>query len=292
MNAPELKPDSGRKLFYGLFIFPLVILAGMIVMVLTAVLLTHEKETPESLLTAIKTGSERKRWQKASELSNELNRLPRGYRDAALGREIVAMLGDSKTYDAKTRAYLAVALGHFDGQPEAEAALRRALDDADPEVQFYAIWTLGLVGARSAAPEILPFLKSDRSELRVNAAYVLGALGAREAVPALRPLVEDPVDDVRWNAALALARLGDASGLTVLTRMTDRRELETSRRMAEPEIENLMTNAIKGLALIPGPESIKILQTLAREDRNLRVRQAAMDAMQFQKKPDSGKIEN
>ena len=77
-ETPSLtpKPASGRKLFYGLFIFPLIIAVGMAVLLCTVVLLTKEAETPESLITAIKTGAPSKRWQKAFELSNEINQGP------------------------------------------------------------------------------------------------------------------------------------------------------------------------------------------------------------------------
>src|SRR3989338_1910422 len=155
----EAKPNQGRKLFYGLFIFPLLILAGMILMVCSVVLLTYEKETPESLIEAIKIGSERKRWQKASELSNELNRRKPGARDERLQSDLTGMLADKKTYDPKTRAYLAMALGHFPGQ-RSESALINALSDESDEVRFYALWTLGRLGSRAAAPKVLPFLDS------------------------------------------------------------------------------------------------------------------------------------
>jgi HEAT repeat protein len=257
-------------------------------MVLAAVLLTHEKETPESLVAAIKTGSERKRWQKASELSNELNRRGQGIRDKALLGEIASMLADSKAFDPKTRSYMAMALARFD-DPDAVRALVAALEDPSDDVRFYAIWSLGSMGAKDAAPAILPSLESPKKELRVNAAYVLGALGAREAAPELKNLVADPDDDVRWNAALALARLGDASGEGVLREMLDRGRYKP-KKMDEDAIERAMANAAKGLALIGDAESIKILRSVADSDPNLRVRQAAMDALNYRNAGDSGKI--
>lgn len=278
MNAPDPKPNSGRKLFYGLFVFPLLILAGMIVMVCSVILLTNEHETPESLVAAIKKAPDRKRWQKASELSNELNRLKPGPRDEALMAEIAGILRDPKNYDAKTRAYMAMALGRFG--PSAVGTLRETLDDPEPEVRFFALWALGTLRAKETAPDVARFLYDDRPELRVNAAYVLGAIGDPTQAPPLRPLLGDPVADVRWNAALALARLGDDSGWKVLVSMLDRSELASSG-MDEAKIETAMINAIKGLALIRRPESVKILGSLARDEKNLRVRQAAMEAVKL-----------
>lgn len=286
-NAPA--PNQGRKLFYGLFVFPLIILMGMIVMVCAVVLLTHESDSPESLIAGIKTGSARSRWQKASELSNELNRRPAGIRDRALLNEMISILQDRARYDAKTRAYMTQAISRFD-LPEARETLRQALGDSDTDVQFYALWALGSLGDKAAVPQILPFLKSDREDLRVNAAYVLGALGDPQAVPALRPLLGDSSTDVRWNTALALARLGDGSGLAVLTGMLDRESLRRMHQLDDARIEELMTSAIKGLALIHRPESIKILESLSKEDQSLKVRQAAMDAIQFQKQQPAAKV--
>lgn len=279
MNTPEPKTNSGRKLFYGLFVFPLLIVIGMIVMVCSVILLTDEQETPEALVAAIKKAPERKRWQKASELSNELNRKkPEGPRSEALMAEIDRILGDASRYDSKTRAYMAMALSRFG--PEAVPSLRRSLRDADREVQFYSLWALGTLQAREAAPDIAAFLASDSPELRTNAAYVLGAIGDASQAPALRAALADPSVDVRWNAALALARLGDDAGRDVLASMLKREEL-ASLGMDEPAIERAMINAIKGLALIRRPESVKILEFIARGEENLRVRQAAMEALRI-----------
>jgi len=278
VSAP--KPESGRKLFYGLFIFPLLILAGMIIMVVAAVVLTHEQETPEALVAAIKTGSERKRWQKAGELANELNRRKEGLRDEALLGEVLAMFADRKGFDERTRAYLALALARFD-DPVVSRTLRQAVREESGEVRFYALWALGTVGDRSAAPDILPLLTGKDEDLRVTAAYVLGALGDPAAVPELTARLGDPSVDMRWNAALALARLGDAGGRDVLEKMADRRVLREEHGLDAAHIESVMLNAIKGLALIPKPESIKILKSLSREDESLKVRQAALDAVRF-----------
>ncbi len=290
MSDQTPKPDSGRKLFFGLFVFPLVIVAGMIAMVLTIVLLTHEDETPESLVAAIKTGSERKRWQKASELSNELNRRKPGPRDAALARDMILMLGDAARYDAKTRSYMAAALGHFKGEDGVEEALRRALSaDADSEVRFYALWSIGTIGSKAAIPDILSLLRSGDEAVRVNAVYVLGAIGDPSSTGPLRVMLDDAALDVRWNAALSLARLGDPSGFPVLVAMLDRSQLE-GKSLPEDRVERVMINAVKGLALIPGADSIKILESVSRGEKNLRVRQAAMDALAYQKNQDSGKM--
>lgn len=249
MNAPEAppKPNTGRKLFFGLFVFPLLIAVGMAVLLCTVVFLTNERETPETLITAIKTGSPSKRWQKAFELSNELNRRKENIRSEGLLNEMIHILGDAGRYDAKTRGYIAMALGHFDNTVSRNA-LTGALSDPSEDVQLYALWALGDAKAGSAVPAILPFLKNEKESLRKTAAYVLGAIASAEAAPDLRLLLDDKVADVRWNAALALARLDDGSGLPVLLEMLDREGLAAAWRMNDAEIETVMINAIRGIA--------------------------------------------
>ena len=274
-------PNSKRKLFFGLFIFPLVIAVGMAVLLCSVVLMTHEKETPEALIASIKKSSPSKRWQKAFELSNELNRKRTELRDKSTMNEIVQILEDGQNYDPKTRGYMAIALTHFDA-PEAMASLRKTLVSADDELRLYILWSLGVLRDTSAAPDVESFLKSDSADMRKTAAYVLGVLGLDTSRVALRDLLNDPVSDVRWNAALALARLHDDAGAEILMKMLERQELSSQKDMGEDQIEAVMTNAAKGLALIHKPESIKILELVSRHDKNMKVRQAALRALDFQ----------
>ncbi len=277
VDTESSSPDSGRKLFFGLFIFPLLITVGMAALLCTVVLMTHEKETPESLIVALKKSAPSKRWQKAFELSNEINRHP-GQQSGSVSREMVEVLRGSDDFDAKTRSYMALALSH-DPSQEAFSALKDALKDPEEEVRVHAIWSLGLAGKTEAADAIEKELTDGSSEVRKTAAYVLGGLGYSVSVPALERALEDPVADVRWNAALALARLGNAKGYDILLSMLEREKLSKEMNLDETQIESVMVNAMRGLALIPKPESIKILRTISKGDRNLRVRQASLDSL-------------
>lgn len=267
-----------RKLFFGLFIFPLLIAVGMILLLSSVVFLTNEKETPESLITAIKTGSESKRWQKAYELSNELNSSARSIRSQGLVREMLSIFNDTQHYDAKTRGYMALALSHFN-EPEIIKALTDALDESELDIQIFCLWSLGVLEAKGSAPKIAPLLQSDRPELRKMAAYVLGIVGGKENVRNLEPLLNDPDADIRWNSALSLARLGNDAGINILIKMLDRDYLQTESVKDEAQIQQIMINATKGLALIKNEKSIKILEFVAKNEKNLKVRQAAIEAI-------------
>lgn len=274
----EPVPNAQRKLFFGLFIFPLLIAVGMAVLLCTVVFLTHESETPESLIAAIKTGAPSKRWQKAFELSNELNRDSGAIRGKSVMREIIHILGDGTRYDPKTRGFMAVALAHFK-ELEAEEALRKILAEGEEEqVVLYALWALGTLNARQSLGDIAPFLKSENAGLRKMAAYVVGALEGKGEAPALRGLLEDPVRDVQWNAAIALARLGDASGRDVILKMLERPAAEAGD-LPETEVEKIMINAIRALGLIKDARSEDALRNISKTDKSLKVRQAALEAL-------------
>lgn len=267
-----------RKLFFGLFIFPLLVAVGMALLLCTVVFLTHEDETPESLITAIKTGSPSKRWQKAFELSNELNRRPEMIRQRGVMKEILHILSDPERYDAKTRSYMAMALSRFQ-EPEAVAAVRERLFKEEPEVQLHLIWALGNLNAREAAPDVEAFFQNENPDLRRMAVYISGILGSPDTAGKLKPLLKDPVSDVSWNAALALARLGDDSGEEILIKMLDRNSLASDFHLPKNEIETVMVNAVRGLARIGTPGALAVIQNLAAEDESLKVRQAALEAL-------------
>ena len=269
-----------RKLFFGLFVFPLLITVGMALLLCTVVFLTHEEETPETLITSIKSGSPSKRWQKAFELSNELNSKPEMIRGVGVMNEIIHILSDPARYDAKTRSYMAMALTKFK-EPAAVEALRKRLKNEEPDVQIYLLWALGVLEARESIREVEVFLTHENQDLRKMAAYVSGVLGDKKTISKLTPLLNDPVIDISWNSALSLARLGDASGEKILVKMLDRDALALNDQMPEDRIEKVMMNAIKGLARLKHSDSLGLFESLARNDESLQVRQAALEAIKY-----------
>lgn len=275
----EETKSSGTKLFWGMFIFPLLIAAGMALILCTIVFLTAEDESPESLVAEIKGGTPSKRWQKAYELSNELNRPGRKpIREEGLRKELIYILLTEERYDAKTRSFVALALRHLD-YPEVREALRKSLEDPDEEVRLHALWSLGQLGDKDASGKIILMLQDPVAELRKSAAYVLGSLGATDALESLLVLLSDKTPDVRWNAAMAMARLGDDSGWNEMMTMIDRETLEEQFMLNEQQIEPIMVNAMKAIRMTKRTDAQETLALIAKKDDNLRVRQAAMEAL-------------
>jgi HEAT repeat protein len=179
----------------------------------------------------------------------------------------------------KVRRYLVLVLGKLQDRAALPELLASA-KDPDPETRLYSVWALGMLGDPSAFDTVLESSSSDDAGARKMAAYVLGKLADRRAIPWLRVLLGDPVDDVRWNAAIALASLHDDSGLDVLRGMLDRRATAREAKMSSDQSEVAMVSALQALAILKDPASVPLVERLAREDPNLRVREAARKTLE------------
>ena len=269
------KKEPKRKVLFGLFVFPLLIALTMVILLGSIVFLTHEEDTPESMITAIKTGSPSKRWQKAFELSNELNTNPELIRSEGLRNEMIHILKESSHYDGKTRGFIAMALRHFN-HPNVIEVLTLSLKDPVEDVQIYSLWSLGHLKSYESTPQILPLLQNESPDIRKMAVYVLGVLKNQSNRSHIRPLLSDDVLDVRWNAALSLAQLGNDDGIEILLSMLNRTQLENEYELDEQTIEIAMVNAIKGLSHISSAKKYDIVSQLSLNDPNLKVREAAI----------------
>ena len=96
--------------------------------------------------------------------------------------------------------------------------------------------------------------------------------------PRLKVLIEDSSADVRWNAAIALAELHDPAGLVVLRGMIDRASLALQATLTSDQAELAIESALQALAILKDAETLPAVERLAREDPNLRVRDAARKA--------------
>lgn len=275
-------PNNRRKILLGMFLFPSLIAIGMAIFLGTAVFLTQENETPETMITAIKTGTPSKRWQKAFELSNELNIKKEAIRSEGLRNELIHILLDAEQYDTKTRCYIAMALAHFNDFESITALIQVLQNPSENEdVSVAVLDALGKLQAKNALSNILPFLSHKSKDLRMVACYALGSLGQKEAISHLEPLLSDTVAEVQWNAALNLAQLGSNAGETLLIKMLDRQALQNQHQVSANNIESIMINAIKGLAMIHSTNCLSLLQQIAENDPSLKVRHMAMEAVKL-----------
>jgi len=279
-EAEEAEPRHGTVARF--FLLPLLVVGTAVLIFLVFNLMTFERRSPADYLQEIRGGSANRRWQAAFELSREVARIPPGVERETLAAEALRIfegLSPRRPEDVPVRRYLVLVLGKL-GERAAVPDLLAAARDPDSETRLYAIWALGMIGDRSAFDTVLASSESDDSGARKMAAYVLGRLGDRRAIPRLKVLLEDPVADVRWNAAIALATSGDRSGLPVLRSIIDRQSLARQAALSADQAEVAIVNALKALALLRDSESLPLLERVAREDPNLRVREAARKAIE------------
>jgi HEAT repeat protein len=250
-------------------------------------LMTFERRTPAGTLAEVRGGTANRRWQAAFELSREVARIRPGPERDALAAETLRLfesLSSKRPEDIRVRRYLVLVLGKLQYRA-ASQELIAATRDPDPETRLYAVWALGMLGDPSAADAVVESSLSEDGGARKMAAYVLGRLGDRRAIPRLRVLLEDSVADVRWNAAISLASLGDASGLPVLRSIIDRGSLSRQATLSADQYELAIVGALKAMALLRDQASLPLLEKVAREDPNLRVRAAAREALEATRRP-------
>ena len=273
------EPRGAGRLIARFFLLPLMVVLAAVGIFLVFNLMTFERRSPRDYLQEVRGGAANRRWQAAFELSRSLGNLPPEER-AALTAEtlrIFESLTPKRPDDVLVRRYLVLVLGRL-GERSAVPPLLSATKDPDSDTRLYAIWALGKIGDPAGFDAVLEASQSEDAGVRKMAAYVLGQLRDRRAVPRLRVLAEDRVPDVRWNAAIALAELGDGSGLPVLRSMIDRGSLARQAELSSDQVESAMINALKALTLLRDRETLALLEKIAREDPNLRVREAARKA--------------
>jgi HEAT repeat protein len=244
--------------------------------------MTFERRSPRDYLAEVKGGSAGRRWQAAFELSRRIGAMKPGPERDAIAAESLRLfetLSPSRREDVRVRRYLVLVLGKLrDGT--ALPALIAATRDPDAETRLYSVWAIGMIGDPRGLDAVLEASRSEDAGARKMAAYVMGKLGDRRAAARLKVLLEDRVADVRWNAAIALASLGDGSGIAVLRSMIDRAALGRQAQLSGDQAEAAMVNALKAFALLRDEGSLPLLEKVAREDPNLRVRDSARRAIE------------
>jgi hypothetical protein len=285
-ETDEAAPKRGGTLA-RFFLLPLAVVGTAVVIFLVFNLMTFERRSPADYLQEVRGGSANRRWQAAFELSREVARIRPGPEREALAAEALRLfesLSGKRPEDIRVRRYLVLVLGKLQDHA-ALAPLVASVKDPDPETRLYAIWALGMIGDPAALEPVLESSLSEDAGARKMAAYVLGRLGDRRAIPRLRVLLEDAVADVRWNAAISLASLGDASGLPVLRSIVDRGSLSRQAALSADQSEVAIVGALKAIALLRDKDSLPLLEKVAREDPNLRVRAAARSAVEAMRGP-------
>jgi HEAT repeat protein len=270
------------------FLIPLSVVAVTAAIYVGFRSLLADDRTAQDYLTEIRTGGDNRRWPAAYELSRLMADPKVRAEDRTLVPGLIQAFEESKGGDPRARRYLALALGRIDAPapPRAAALLIEALDDtSDSETQINVIWALGSLKEPSAVPRLETMYESQDPGIRKMVVYALGAIPQASRSRVLETAINDPVVDVQWNAAVALARHGRREGVPVLRRMLDRDYLEQSVKgqvEADADLDpagDVMISGLQAAAALREPSLRQPVAEISRADKNLKVRQAALEAL-------------
>ena len=286
------------------FLIPLVVVTVAVGVYVGFRSLMADSRSPQDYLNEIRTGGMERQWPAAYELSRLMDN-PKTRSDKSLARDLVNAFDEAKTGDPRVRKYLALAIGRLDPPlpPDAVTILLKSLDDPEKawtpdllsringwtaemnEAHISTIWALGASGDSSVAPKLEPLYASPDAGVRKIVVYALGALPGDSQIDTLRTALQDSAPDVRWNAAVALARHNRNEGTTVLRQMLDRPYVEqTVKRDVRQDDDNdpiadVMISGLRAAATLKDASLRPLVTTLSQQDRSLRVRQAALEAL-------------
>ncbi len=285
-SAPRNALVVAPALAVQFFLIPLMVVAVAVGVYVGFRSLLADDRGPQDYLSEIRTGGSTRRWPAAYELSRLMSD-PKVRADRTLAPALIKAYEDAKNDDPRVRRYLALAIGRLDPPlpPDAVAELTSALDDPDSEARITAIWALGSSGDASVVAKLQPLYGSDDAGIRKMVVYALGALPGDAQIVTLRTALQDGAADVRWNAAVALALHGNRDGVPVLKQMLDRPSVEHAvtrevRQDADQDpIADVMISGLQAAAALKDDALKDSITTLSRQDRSMKVRQAALEAL-------------
>ncbi|RUL85825.1 HEAT repeat domain-containing protein [Tautonia sociabilis] len=140
-------------------------------------------------------------------------------RGASAVGPLVDLLGDASR-GTQGRLHAIWALDAI-GSPEATAALRKALADADPIVRSQAAKRAGLRKDSGARPTLERLLDDPDPVVRREASIALGLLGDPASAPALMASLGDPDPTVAWSIRQAIRTLDAWDADLLLAALTD-----------------------------------------------------------------------
>ena len=268
------------------FLIPLAVVGIAVTVYVGFRSLLVDGRTAQDYLAEVRNGGSDRRWPAAYELSR-LMADPKVRADRTLGPELVKAFEATPDSDPLVKRYLALAIGRLDPPLPAKAIedLTGALDSSDGDTRISAVWALGSSGDAAVVPTLEPLYESPDQGIRKIVVYALGALPGEGQIATLRKALQDAAPDVRWNAAVALARKGNHDGVPVLQQMLDRQYVEqaVTRDVRQDDdrdpIADVMISGLRAAATLKDDTLRASVTSLSRQDRSMRVRQAALEAL-------------
>lgn len=282
------QPNEEKKSVFGVivhsfFIVPFMLAVFSVLLFASVRILTMEDRTVYDYLQDVKEGGMTKRWQSAFELSKILANPKLVPNDARFTSELINIFEKSAGDDERVRQYLALAMARTGNQEFVPVLLKSAADEKDQNITAI-VYALGILKNNQAVDVLIPYLKSDDARLRLVTVMALGNIGGPKVLDTLKGLLNDSEPNVQWEAAVALAKNHDASANDILVKLLDRNYLAQFSNVDSEEQTHVMLVAIDSAVNLKDEQIALRLEELFKSDQNMKVRNAAFEALEKYKK--------
>jgi hypothetical protein len=224
---------------------------------------------------------ESKKWQGIFDVTAQISAGPDDYlkKNPRAAVELRSIFEESAGQDAKTRRYVSLVLGLL-GDRESAPALRKALSDSDADTVKNCLWALARLKDEATAVPAMELTRHDDVNVRLMAVYALGFLDHPRTRDILVASLNDANELVKWNAAFALANRGDAASRDVLTRLLDKEYVDRQLQVTMSNRSKYRSAAVMWLGKLDKTAAVPLLEKVAKDDLDLRVRDAALKQLE------------
>jgi HEAT repeat protein len=192
--------------------------------------------------------------------------------------------------DARSRNFIVLAIGSLNN-PLAIKALNKALDDADPKVQFNAIVSLGNMDSHSMIDwaKVSTFLDSTDAGLQQVSLYALSNHRISGSDEKIVKFLKHENATLRYAAAIALINFKRNENAQVLKEIFDlgyeniENQQERKKNLNGAEVEALKLSALTALQKNNWKQYNDLLAKVANEDANVKISTKANEVLNMLK---------
>ena len=277
---PEQKKSVFQVIIHSFFVVPFIIAIFGVLIFLMARVLTLEPRTAHDYLEDVKIGGRTKRWQGAFELSKILanpNSIPT---DDRFVNDLISTYKYSENErDNRIQIYLALAMGRTRDERYSNI-LENSLNNEAEDILSAVIFSLGLIANQNSLEKLLILYNHPSARVRHQLVVALGNYNNNQSRKVLYESLNDVEPNVRWDAAISLAKQKDNKGRRIILDLMDRKYLDSFPNIDPIEQNQAMMTAIAISKQILDDEIKEMLIELMDNDINMKIRQAARNALQ------------
>ncbi len=291
-------PGSFLSALPQFFVFPFILVATLAAawMGLRLLVGSETSDAPTLIAEVRAAGGPHARWQALHALADGLRR-QRLDLDEVDTQQLLALYRDYAGESEQMRQFLLQIL-QWKRAPELTAVALAALDEdesAEGGVRLAALFALAQMADPVSVPRLAAALSQGSDEERWVAVGALGRIGDAPARDALAGLLGGSDSLLHRNAVLALAQCRDPRAAPWLAAMLDRAHYDGDARLQGPDadlldessrlavrdgvVEQFLVNACRAAGRLGDPGLVAPLRPLRESDPSLKVRSAAIRAL-------------